>query len=184
LAQRFDYTEYGRMVERRDVPLSSRGHWRYDVADAYGVLVLPMSDEYSRDALLAQQIAGIYLADRGDVPIWFAEGAARWVASRMAPQDARVKAWEAEVADALKSLTQPDDFLTGKLSPQLADAAAFSFVQLLATDNARFRRLMKSVRDGAEFEPAFRSVYGGSPSDVARVWVQQATRKTGAGRTR
>jgi len=178
LPQRFDYTEYGKMVERRDLPPSSRGHWRYNVVDAYAAVVLPRADEYSRDALLAQQIAGVYLASQGNVPPWFAEGAARWVASRTAPDDARVKAWEAEIPDIVKSLSQPDDFLTGKLAPQQAETAAYSFVRLLASDAARFRRLLKAVQDGGEFDPAFRNAYGGTPSDAAKIWVQQTTRRS------
>jgi hypothetical protein len=185
LAQRFEYTEYGKMVERRDVPQSSRGHWRYNVVDAYAVVVLPRADEFSRDALLAQQIAGVYVASLGNVPPWFAEGAARWVASRAATGDARVKAWEAEIPDVVKSLSQPDDFLTGKLAQQQAEAAAFSYVQLLASDAARFRRLLKAVQDGGEFETAFRNAYGGTPSDVAKIWVQQVVRRSAAaGRAR
>ncbi|HEV2968409.1 MAG TPA: c-type cytochrome domain-containing protein, partial [Pirellulales bacterium] len=50
--QRFDYSEFGKMVEEREIPASGRGHFRYDVVNAYGAIVPPNETEYSLAALV------------------------------------------------------------------------------------------------------------------------------------
>jgi hypothetical protein len=126
--------------------------------------------------MLTEQIAGIYVASLGDVPRWFADGAARWAASRSETDDSRVSEWRKAAPEVARSLSQPDDFQTGKLSPAQASIAAFSFVELLTTDRTRFHKLLNAVRDGDAFDDAFRSAYGGTAADVAQIWVQRARR--------
>ena len=60
--QRYDYTEFGQMVEERQLPASGRGHFRYDGVTAYGCIVPPSGDEYSLPALIAQQVGGLFIA--------------------------------------------------------------------------------------------------------------------------
>jgi hypothetical protein len=88
-AGRYDYSEFGQMVEKRELPAEWRGHWRFDTLDAYGALIIPQREEYSLDALIAQQVAGVYIADLGESPHWFREGVARVAAARLAPSDPR-----------------------------------------------------------------------------------------------
>src|SRR6185436_20466967 len=38
---RYDYGEFGKMVEKRDVPSAWRGHFRYSIVDAYGAVLIP-----------------------------------------------------------------------------------------------------------------------------------------------
>ena len=38
--KRYDYGEVGTMLERREIPASWRGHWRYTGVDAYGCVLL------------------------------------------------------------------------------------------------------------------------------------------------
>ena len=70
----YDYTEFGQMVEQRQIPASGRGHSHYDGVTAYGCIVPPGGDEYSFCALLAQQVGGLYIASLGPSPRWFYEG--------------------------------------------------------------------------------------------------------------
>lgn len=175
--QRYDYTEFGKMVESRDLPRQWNGHWRYDAVDAYGVLIPPRGDAFSVKALIAQQLAGVYVASQGAVPPWFAEGSARVVASRLAPKDPRVVAWEAELTSTLGLMTKPDDFLTGKLSDEQVMLVAHSFVDYLMKDAKRYQKLLASLKAGDEFDPAFAAAYGGPPAAVANQWASKLGRK-------
>jgi mono/diheme cytochrome c family protein len=177
LAQRYDYTEFGKMVEQRDLPPAWRGHWRYNVADAYGVLIPPRGDEYTLEALLAQQIAGAYVASLGDMPSWFAEGTARLAAARVQPKDARVAAWDAELPKVTAGLTALDEFLAGNLPPERADVIAYGFVRFLAGDGKRLAQLLAARREGPSFEQAFAAAYNqATPGRAAQLWLTNARR--------
>ena len=65
------------MLEHREIPAESRGHWYYDIVDAYAAIVPPKNGEYALDVLLAQEIAAIYVANQGNVPHWFAMSRSR-----------------------------------------------------------------------------------------------------------
>jgi hypothetical protein len=171
--QRYDYSEFGMMVEKRELPSAWRGHWRYNVIDAYGAMIPPRGDEYSADVLLAQQIAGAYVASLGvKTPRWFAEGAARAAAAKIDDKDLRVVEWNENVSSVAGTQSKPDDFLTGKLPAENTDILSYSFVKFLMTDAGRFRKLMDGLRDGKEFEPTFSAAYGGSPTDAAAIWAK------------
>jgi mono/diheme cytochrome c family protein len=174
---RYRYGEFGRMVEQRQLPADWRGHWRFDTVDAYGAMVASRNDEYDNQALLAQVLAGAYVASLGGVPGWFAEGAGRMAAARLAPRDARVAAWDAQVSGLLPLLQQPDDFLTGKLPADAADLCAYRFTSfLLVRDARRFSTLLKNISDGFAFDQAFLRVYGATPNQLAALWYQSELR--------
>jgi len=100
---RYDYTEFGKMVEKRDLPPVWRGHYRYSIVDAYGAVLMPRASDYSLDVLVAQQIGAMYVASQGrGVPHWFAEGCGRAIAARLAPAtDQRIARWDDELSGAL-----------------------------------------------------------------------------------
>ena len=175
-SQRYDYSEFGRMVERRDLPRSWRGHWRFDVVDAYGVAIPPRNEEYSAESLLGQQLAGVYLASLGQPPHWFVEGSARVISARLA-EDARVAQWNEQLPAVLAAMNAPDDFLQGKLGPDPADVAAYSFARFLMKDARRYNRLLDALRDGQEFTTSFSQIYGGGPAQVATAWVRSEARR-------
>ncbi len=173
LNSRYHYSEFGRMVEERQVPSHWRGHWKFDTVDAYGVLTVTRSNEYDNQALLGQVAAGAYVASLGDVPRWFAEGMARAAAARLAPRDPRVLAWDAQTSGILATLAQPDGFLTGTLSAEDADLCAYRFVNfLLARDARRATYLLRSLAEGAKFDEAFSRIYGATPNQMAVLWYQ------------
>lgn len=177
LASRYDYSEFGKMVEQRQLPAPWRGHWSFDVVNAYGVVVPTRSDEFSNEAMFAQVIAGTYVASRGQVPRWFAEGAARAAAARVAPRDPRVAAWDSQLSSILAVMQSPDDFLTGKLPPEQADVCCYRFVQfLLSRDARRVDTLLRLVSEGGSFDEVFLRVFGGTPAQVAALWYQAELR--------
>jgi cytochrome c553 len=172
-ARGYDYSEIGRMVERRDIPQSSKGHFRFTVIDAYAAFPVPKAD-YSLEGVLAEQIGGCYVAalGSGTVPQWFAEGCGRVAASRLA-DDARIRSWSDAVAPVVGSMSKPDDFQTGKLDQDQTGVAAYSFVAFLMKDTSRFQKLMGELRAGKDFTQSFAAVYGGSPGQAAEIWVRK-----------
>ena len=176
-AQRYDYSEFGQMVEKRELPRGWRGHWRYDVVDAYGALIPPRTDEYSLDGLISEQLAATYVASLSDTPVWYADGVGRVVASRIAVKDSRVTAWNNELPEILGSFVKSDDFLSGKIPPESAAIAGYSFVKFLMKDGKRTGALLDALRGGAKFSQAFSGVYGGSPAQATQVWARSARRR-------
>jgi len=175
-ANRFDYSEYGRMVERRPPPKAWRGHWRYDVVDPYILVVKPKgSEEYSLDTLLAQQLASTHIAGRsdGNSPRWLAEGAGRVVAERIDKQDPRIEVWNAAIPDIKALMKQPTDFMTGGLGPEDADIASYSFVKMLMSKPANFEKLITALDKGADIDKALAYAYGSTKGQIATYWYRQ-----------
>ena len=172
--QRYDYSEFGKMVEKRDLPRGWRGHWRFSIIDAYGAVMPPRADEYQLEPLIGQQLASIYVAGlSGKIPDWFSEGVGRVVAARINPDDARVKAWDSSVSAVKASMTSSDDFITGKLPPEDRFVAAYSFTKFLMAESKRFQSLLGQLTQGVEFNDAFSAAFGGSPSQAAELWARK-----------
>jgi hypothetical protein len=169
--RRTDYSEW-KMVEGREMPRESRGHWKYNVVDAYGCFVLPSGSEYSPTPLVAQQIAAVYVASLGRVPVWFADGAGRVVASRVEARDASVRQWDDQAKAALARRWNADDFLSAKLPPEQQQLINYAFVKTLATSNAqKYQSLFFNLGQGANFDEAFARAFGTTPQVALASWA-------------
>lgn len=173
--ERYDYSEFGKMVERRDIPGMWRGHFKFSIIDAYAAVIPPKADDYSLQTLIAQQLGGCYVASlgKGGTPIWFSQGVGRLVASRLDGKDPRVVAWDTAIPQIVAGLPSADAFLTGKVDPESADIAAYSFVKFLMADSKRFQALLDQLRQGGDFNKAFPQVYGASPNQLCDVWARK-----------
>ena len=174
--QRYDYSEFGQMVEKRELPKQWRGHWNFTIIDAYGAIIPPNDTSYTLDGLVAQQLAGTYIASLNNPPRWFSEGCARVAASRLAAKDPRVAAWKSGLRAAVAKMSKPSDFLTGKLPPEDSDIASFSFVSGLMKDKKRFGALLDGLREGEDFNKVFISSYGADPERFVEYWAKNAGR--------
>jgi hypothetical protein len=172
--KRYDYSEFGQMVEKRQLPPVWRGHWKFDVVSAYACVVAPPNDETPIDGLLAQQLAAVYVASQGNVPRWFAEGAGRAIAAAIDPRDKRAKAWDGMIGSILAGAPAPDAFTGTALPPEEADILAYGFVRDLRPTSANFRKLLESLRGGAPFDRAFAQVYRATPQQAAQAWGRRA----------
>lgn len=175
---RYGYSEFGKMVEKRSLPAQWRGHFKFSTVDAYAAVVSPRpgtAQDYPLQGMILQQLAGTYMASIGKgVPHWFAEGAGRVVASRLSANDPRVKQWDEAIPGVVSSMTASDSFLGGGMEQEAADVAAYSYVKHLMGDSRRFQALVDGLRKGGEFTKTFSDVYGGSPAQVTQVWVRKA----------
>ena len=160
------------MVERRELPKSLKGHFAANPVEVYGAFLHSKSNEYGIEAMVAQHIAGGYAANLGKTgtPRWFSEGVGRAIAAKVTPNDSRVGEWDDELPRIISSMAQPSDFLEGKLSPEDADIANFSFVRWLMKDK-RFDELMSGLRKGQDFTQTFAAVYNATPAQLSTAWV-------------
>ncbi|MGD9721753.1 MAG: c-type cytochrome domain-containing protein [Pirellulales bacterium] len=175
--KRYDYAELGTMLEARELPAQWRGHWRYTGVDAYGC-VLVDGDEVS-PGLVAQQIAGVYVASLGKVPRWFAEGTARAAAARLDPKDARQATWDGQVTQLIQTADDPAAFLTAQLPPEDSDVLSYSFVKYLMGGPGRHAQLLAALAAGTSFDEAFLKSYRASPAEIAATWKLRAVSKRG-----
>jgi hypothetical protein len=181
-AQRYDYGEFGRMVEQRDLPRTWSGHWQYNVVDAYGAMIVPRDDHDKVQATMCRLIAGSYLGSFEGVPRWFAEGTARVVATRVASRDRSGALWDQQLPRVLAGLDNPTDFLNGRLPQEDADLASYGFAKLLMSDARRFRRLVAELQKGRSFDQTFRAAYGRDPKELATTWLKGPSPKRKRGR--
>lgn len=168
--QRIDYSEMT-VVEKRDIPPAARGHWRYNIVDAYGCIVPPSGAEYSLAALVGQQIAGVAAASIDKVPQWFAEGTARAMAGRIEPRDARVRDWDDAAARAVAADWQPATFLRSQLPPEQNDLIAYAVVKSMLTSVSKYQAVLHSLRQGQTFDQALAKSYGGSAEQLVASWA-------------
>ena len=173
--ERYDYTEFGKMVEQRQIPPDSNAHWRYSIVDAYAAVVPARSDEAATKALLLQQIASTFIACLAvDVPQWFAEGCGRLAVTRTGSVAAQN--WDRRVPEMLSQMSKTDDFLNNRLAVEANDIASYGFVKFLMTDRQRMARLLDGLRGGQPFDRAFSAAYGATAAQVADRWVRSAVR--------
>jgi hypothetical protein len=163
--RRADYSEW-RMVESREIPPALRGHWKHTGLDAYGCIVPPTGAEFSLEAMLAEQIAGLHVAGAARAPTWFAEGVGRLIASRVDSRDARVRDWDNQYPTAVSTNWKIDDFLAGNLPPEQQGLVSYAVAKALAGSSQRFFGLLSTLRKGQPFEAAFARIYGQTPKDA------------------
>jgi hypothetical protein len=170
--KRYEYGEVGVMIERREIPPQWQGHWRYTGVDAYGCILL--DGDNVPPGLVAQQIAGAYIASLGKVPAWFAEGSARALAAKLDRKDERAKQWDEAAARILQSAETPEAFLSGELAPEDSDVLSYAFVRHLMTGWNRYASLAAALHDGTSFDEAFRANFRATPAELVDQWQKRA----------
>lgn len=176
-SDRYSYSEFGQMVEKRQIPKEWRGHWRFSTVDSYGAVVPSRTNDYSLDTLVAQQLGGAYIASLGRIPRWFSEGSGRVCAAKIDPADSRVVAWNEGVPSVFGALTTPEAFLKGDLPPEVSEIGYYSFVNFLMSNGKAYPKLIEALQKGVKFDPAFSAAYGGSPEQLAAQWVKKPATK-------
>lgn len=178
----YDYGEFGRMVEKRELPAHWRAHFGYDVVDAYAAFQLTGQDEETRETVLAQQIASLYVAAQGSVPNWFAQGVGRAVAARLVNRSPLAASWLEQAQAALPRLQSPGEFLQGRPSVEEAEVLGYRYADFLMNDMRRLQKLFEAVRAGRPFAESFEQAYGGSPEQVAVTWFARESQRGKRGR--
>lgn len=176
--RRYDYSEFGQLIEQRELPQHWQGHARADGVDAYGVMYLSADTEpLVVDALLSEQIAAAYAFSLQGTPTWFTMGIGKAVSAKLFDKNPRLENWETAVAASLTEMKAPDDFMLRKTTPEATEAASYSFVRFLMSNSKAFASLMSSMRKGNDFTSSFQKAYGAAPSQLTKAWVPKAVKR-------
>ncbi len=168
--KRYDFSEFGKMVERRDFSKDVSAYWNYTVSDAYATILLP-PNQTAADAeiSLVQQMAALHVASLApDVPRWFADGVGYWTAKKILAQQEAVKAWDAESVAAAGTMKQPDDFINNRMPAEQAGLVSYLFVKSLKSKGGSFDDLLDSMRDGKSFERSFTTAFGTTAAEMLK----------------
>lgn len=158
LKSRYDYGEFGRMTESRELPREWQGHWKADPLDVYAVMANDSSaDAKQQSALALQMISGAYLGSFNEVPTWFAEGVARnLVVAANRASDVRVKAWQQSLPAALQKIDKPETLLEERVDEESAGLVGMALTSYMMDRSRRrqFDVLLKQLREGKPFTEA------------------------------
>lgn len=166
--RRYDFNEFGVMVEGREIPKSYKTRWGFDTINAYVALLLTRNqDPETAEAILTRDIGAVYFASLGPaVPRWFAEGMGYWVAEDVLRGSDIVEEWETESKTLAEGMNRPDDFIAGRIPDDQAALVGFYFIkQLRAKGSKPFNRMLDMLRDDRTFDDSFREIYGVPPTE-------------------
>ncbi|MFK7736690.1 MAG: c-type cytochrome domain-containing protein [Pirellulaceae bacterium] len=174
LKNRYDYSEFGRMIEGRELPRNWNSHWNARSLDLYGVfLELEEPEEKQKEAIAVQVVAGAYVGSFSKVPFWFAEGVARnLVVSNFRRADPRVNQWLASVPAAMQKIESPKTLLENRLDEEAAGVAGMALTQFMMnkTNRRRFDKMLELLREGRPFDEAMTMTFA-SPEVVVASWL-------------
>lgn len=174
LNSRYNYSEFGRMIENRELPKDWLGHWQANPLDVYAVLTLENElEEKQFDALLLQVITGAYLGSFDGVPTWFAEGVARnLVVANYRRADERLKRWQMELPAAIQKVDSARTLLTNRLDEEAAGLVGMAMANFMLdrANRPRFDRMLDLLRDGRNFEEAITFAFA-PPEMLVKNWL-------------
>ncbi|MEM9940519.1 MAG: c-type cytochrome domain-containing protein [Planctomycetota bacterium] len=166
--RRYDFNEFGKMVEKRDFPKSLKGHWGYTTIDAYATLLMTRNQTVEDvQPLIASQIASVHVASLGpEIPRWFADGLGLYTAKKIYSRDDAMKSLDGNAETAFSEMVRPDDFIQNKMPADKAALVSYLFVKNLRSSGSSFSKLMKALANDVNFEEAFRKSYGKTPTEM------------------
>ncbi len=168
---RYDYGEFGKMIEQRDLPSQWSNHWGNNQVDAYIVFQAQPGDYQQLKPWLARNITAAYVKGlASDVPDWFANGLGYSIAAKISSSDDVVKLWTQKSAELTKKIVNRDDFINGRLTDDDAGLVGFQFVEYLrqAGGDKRLNKMINELRDGSNFERAFVQAFETTPAEMLK----------------
>jgi hypothetical protein len=165
--KRYDFSEFGKMVQKRQFPRAISSSWNVLGADAYVILLAPFSsEESSYEVTLARDLAAVHVSGwNPTIPRWFADGMAYWTVAKMFKRNKALANLDQNAVAAVSQMKQPDDFISGKISADQAALVGYQFVSSLQSDSRSFKQLVKALREKEGFDQAFEQSYGISPKE-------------------
>ncbi|MEZ6148626.1 MAG: hypothetical protein R3C09_00770 [Pirellulaceae bacterium] len=179
LKSRYDYSEFGRMTENRELPKDWLGHWHADPLDVYGVLAADSDSSDARaadrqaEAVALQIVSGAYLGSFSQVPTWFAEGVARnLVKDSFRRGDARLAVWQHAYPVALLKMDKAQTLLEGRLDEESAGLVGMGLTHFMMerTNRRRFDQLLELLQAGQTFESACTATFA-PPETLVSGWL-------------
>ena len=176
--RRYDYSEFGRMIESRDLPKGWRSHWGYDTVNAYVALLNGQGSLTELKPELTLRLAAVAVAAlEADVPEWFADGMAYLTAEGLVADRSLIKKWQSRSRDAIAEMGSPTDFMQQRLANDKSGLVAYAFVRTLKeSDTRKFQKFLKAVQSGTAFEEAFATAWSAAPIELMRRQFGNSTR--------
>jgi hypothetical protein len=163
LKSRYDYSELGKMLEKRSLPQEWSSHWKKDVLDMYIAMVPDKSNAKLNETALVQQLTSVWVASHEGVPKWFADGAGRAaLASAVGPNDQRVKPWMQRLPSVVDEIKDVKPLMEGKLNDEDEAIVGFALVRTMQSTAMKknYDSIVRSISDGTKFEDAFKKSIG------------------------
>jgi mono/diheme cytochrome c family protein len=173
LKSRYDYGEFGRMTESRELPKEWQAHWQASPLDVYAVMADDAGAEDKQQSAMALQVtAGAYLGSFNGVPIWFAEGVARNLVLQVNRRsDERVKAWQAAMPVAFQKVDKSSTLLEGKLDEESSGLVGMGITGKMMdrSNKRRFDGILSQLKAGKTFDEALAAAFG-PPAALLKSW--------------
>jgi hypothetical protein len=172
---RYDYSEMGKMLEKRSLPAEWSAHWRKEAPDLYVAMVNDTSDPKLNESTLLYQLTSVWVASRDGVPRWFAEGAGRSaLANSVGMNDARVQPWVRRLPTVISELKNVQPIMEGKMNDEDEAILGFGVIRQVQTGplKNKYEMTIKQLVASPSFDEAFKRYFG--PVDV---FLKQALNK-------
>lgn len=173
LKSRYDYSEFGKMTEKRELPKHWLGHWNADPVEVYCVLSGEDSSETPLGSIALQVITAAFMGSHAEVPRWFSEGVGRnMVATHFKRSDTRAKEWAQSVKTAAQTLPNAQALLNGSVDEETGGMVGMAITGAMMSRNnkLKFNALTERLQAGTDFNQAMTATYG-KPEDVVRAWI-------------
>lgn len=178
----YDYSEFWVNVlgDERPKGLSGKAGVSGDVV--YGAMVAPTIDSAATKAdataALAEELASAAFLARG-APEWFAAGAGRAVAMKVASKSALAKAWRTDAGERLRSMRRPAAVVEGTAGPADEAMVGGAFLAAASGGGSRLQAIVAQLDAQTPFDEAFNAVYDGPPTGVFEAWLAKEWKKRG-----
>lgn len=176
----YDYSDFWVNVlgDERPKGLSGKAGVSGDVV--YGALVAPAvdsaADRADAIALIAEELAAAAFLARG-TPDWFAAGAGRAVAMKVATKSALAKTWRSQAGERLQRMRRPAVVVEGLGGASDEASVGGAFLAAASGGGSRFKAILNALDAEAPFDAAFASAFQGSPAAVFEAWLAREGKK-------
>jgi mono/diheme cytochrome c family protein len=163
LKQRYDYSEFGKMIEGRTLPAEWSSHWRKEVLDAYVAIVVDKSESKINETSLLQQLTSLWVGSRDGVPKWFAEGAGRQaLAVAVGSNDLRVQPWLKRIPASMDQMKNLKALSDGTMNDEALATIGFGVIRTMYDSKMKtqYELILKSLASGMSFEQATTKAIG------------------------
>ncbi len=161
--KRYDFNEFGMMVQGHGAPKDQRMNWGFDQVDSFAAILLNSDDslaEASQIDLCRGLTANTIAAQSSEVPRWFADGIGYQTASEMFAKNEITAQWLPKATEILgrdKDILK--QFLAGKLAEDQAGLIGYFVVNNLRSQPG-YKKLMSALQQGTGFDEAFQNAFG------------------------
>lgn len=148
----------------------------------YGALVAPTVDSAAAkadaSAAIAEELASAAFLARG-APDWFAAGAGRAVATKVASKSSLAKEWRSHASERLRNMRRPAAVVEGTAGPADEATVGGAFLSAASGGGSRLKAIATHLDAEMPFEEAFATVFQGPPTSVFEAWLAKESKKRG-----